>query len=105
MESRRRAAALAALALGAYLCNLYDLYHTLYALKHLWGVTEANPFCRALLGLPWGLQVYKCALVPAGLYLLWCRRDLPLARWGLCLCAAVFFLNTLCQLRMAQLYW
>lgn len=92
-------------AAAVCLCNFYDLWHTRYALQNLPGVTEFNPFCRALLGLPWALEVYKCILVPLGLYVLYRRRSLVLARWGLYACGVVFGLNTVYQLCMWAIVW
>lgn len=109
MEKRRNKAGqdmpFACLAAAVCLCNFYDLWHTRYALRNIPGVTELNPFCRTLLGLPCALEVYKCILVPLGLYVLYQRRSLALARRGMYACAVVFGLNTVYQLCMRALVW
>ena len=86
-------------ALTAYLMNLFDLHYTLWALERP-GVWEWNPFCRAAMRLPYGLEMYKYAAVPLLLWLLYRCRELPLARWGIWAVFLVFSATTLYQVTL-----
>jgi len=92
--SARKAAAL----LGAvYLMNLFDLHCTLWILR-LPGTWEWNPFCRWALAVPGVLEMYKYAVVPGFLYVLYRSRRLALAQGGMYISFALFLINTLYQL-------
>ena len=94
------------LAVVTYLCNLFDLWYTLYALDFVTTAREVNPVVRYLLEERTLLMVlYKYALVPLGLYLLYRFRRKRAARLGLCLCAACFVGTAAYQLWMMPLHW
>lgn len=97
--SARKAAAL----LGAvYLMNLFDLHCTLWILRHP-GTGEWNPFCRWAMTVPGVLEVYKYAVIPGLLYVLFRSRHLGLARGGMYLSFALFLLNTVYQLVLVRI--
>ena len=91
---------LAALLLITYGCNLFDLWYTLHALEFVPGATELNPLFRMALEHPQFLVIYKHALFPLGLYILYRCRGRAVARVGVYLVTALFVCNTAHQLLM-----
>lgn len=89
----------ALLLVGTYLFNLFDLHYTLWALTRP-GAWELNPLCRAALECPGLLEVYKYAVLPLLLGLLYRYREVPLAGLGIRACFAVFLLNSLYQVAL-----
>lgn len=87
-----------------YLCNLFDLWYTFYALDFGRNTYEANPAYRVMLEHPYLAVVYKYAVLPLLLYLLYKLRDRLAARLGLYLCAAFFIGNTVYQLLTLSLW-
>ena len=88
--------------LATYLCNLFDLWYTLYALDFIPTAYEKNPAMRALLQRPGLVVIYKYALLPLGLYLLYRNRRHRAAVWGIYLCTLAFGLTVLDQLLTMQ---
>ena len=84
--------------LCTYLLNLFDLWYTLYALDTIPDAYEKNPFVRWMLRWPEAVVIYKYALLPLGLYLLYRNRQYRVAVWGIYLCTAWFGLTVLGQL-------
>jgi len=84
--------------LATYLCNLFDLWYTLYALDFIPTAYEKNPAMQVLLQWPVLVVIYKYALLPLGLYLLYRNRRHRAAVWGIYLCTIVFGLTVLDQL-------
>ena len=91
---------LIALLVIAYACNLFDLWYTLHALELVPGAEEMNPIFHMALAHPHFLVIYKHALFPLGLYILYRCRDRALARAGIYLVTALFVCNTAYQLLM-----
>ena len=97
---KKHSAFLMTLLLITYLCNLFDLWYTLYALDLVSGAEELNPVFRMALRHPQALVIYKYALFPLGLYILYRCRDKTIARLGIYFAAALFVINTAYQLLM-----
>ena len=97
---KKHSAFLIILLLITYLCNLFDLWYTLHALDFVSGAEELNPVFRMALQHPQALVIYKYALFPLGLYILYCCRDKTIARLGIYFAAALFVINTAYQLLM-----
>ena len=94
------------LLITTYLCNLFDLWYTLYALDFVGTAREVNPVARFLLEEhPLLMVLYKYALVPLGLYLLYRFRRKRVAVLGIYLCAACFIGTVVYQLWMMPLHW
>ncbi len=88
-----------------YLCSLFDLWYPLYATDFIPAAQEVNPFFALLLRYPLAAVLYKCAVLPLGLYLLyWCRRYRA-AVIGICVCAAFFLFTVVYQLLMIPIWW
>ena len=91
MDNRRRHRPfLILLAVFTYLCNLFDLWYTLYVLDYVSNAREINPFMARLLERPILAVLYKYAGLPLALYFLYRNRDKPIARMGIWLCALCF---------------
>ena len=88
------------LLLITYACNLFDLWYTLHALEYIPGAEEMNPVFRMALEHPYFVVIYKHALFPLGLYILYRCRESGIARLGIYLAAAIFVINTAYQLLM-----
>ena len=88
------------LLLITYACNLFDLWYTLHALEFVPTAQEMNPLVRMALEHPQFLVIYKHALFPLGLYILYRCRGWTLARIGVYLATALFVCNTAYQLLM-----
>lgn len=88
---------LLAVLLATYLCNLFDLGYTLYALEHVPHAFEMNPAFRLMLRSPWFLYLYKFALLPLLLLGMYHVRETKIARFGIWLCAGIFAVNTAYQ--------
>lgn len=88
------------LLLITYACSLFDLWYTLHALEFVQGAQEMNPVFRLALQHPLFLVIYKHAIFPLGLYILYRCRDKGVARAGIYLATAVFVINTAYQLLM-----
>ena len=86
------------LLLATYLCNIFDLWFTRYTLANVPGAFEMNPFYQLMLQFPVFLSIYKYAVLPIFLFIMYRFRARRLARFGLYLCSAVFFLNTMYQI-------
>ena len=84
--------------LATYLCNLFDLWYTLYALDFIPTAYEKNPAMQVLLRWPLLVVLYKYALLPLGLYLLYRNRHRRVAVWGIYLCTLCFGVTVLDQL-------
>lgn len=91
---------LIALLLITYACSLFDLWYTLHALEFVPGAEEMNPIFRLALQHPQFLVIYKHALFPLGLYILYRCRERAIARLGIYLATALFVVNTAYQLLM-----
>lgn len=88
-----------------YLCSLFDLWYTLYATDFIPAAQEVNPFFALLLRHPLAAVLYKYAVLPLGLYLLYrCRRS-PIAVFGIYLCAVCFLATVAYQLLMIPIWW
>lgn len=83
-----------------YICNLFDFWYTLYALEHVEGARELNPAYALLMQHPLLAVVYKYAVLPLALYLLYRNRGSRIAVWGIYLCALCFGLTAVRQLLM-----
>ena len=88
------------LLLITYACSLFDLWYTLHALEFVPGAEEMNPVFRMALDHPQFLVIYKHALFPLGLYILYRCRERAVARVGIYLATALFVVNTAYQLLM-----
>lgn len=102
MERKKHAPLLLFFVGATYLLNLFDLWYTLYALDFIPGAYEKNPAMVWLLRFPLLAVVYKYALLPLGLYLLYKNRHHRLAVWGIYLCTACFGLTVLGQMLTAR---
>ena len=96
--SARKAAAILALT---YLLNLFDLHCTLWVLRFP-GTGEWNPFCRWALTVPYLLEVYKYAVFPCLLCVLYHSRRLAVAQAGMYISFGIFLFNTLYQLALVN---
>lgn len=106
MKEKKHSPFLIFLAITTYLCNLFDLWYTLYALDFVSAAREVNPVVRWMLGEhPLLVVLYKYALVPLGLYLLYRFRRYRAAVLGIYLCAACFIGTVAYQLLMMPLHW
>ncbi len=92
------------LLLATYLLNIFDLWFTLYALDNVPGAFEMNPFFQLMLRFPVFLCIYKYAVLPFALYIMYRFRALRLARFGQYLCFAVFLVNTVYQIWSISLW-
>ena len=81
-----------------YVCSLFDLWYTMYALDFVEGARELNPVFALLMRRPLAAVVYKYAVLPLALYLLYRNRDKRIAVWGIYLCALCFGITVLRQL-------
>lgn len=81
-----------------YLCNLFDLWFTLYVLQFVVGAHEVNPAMQLLLTHPLLAVIYKYAVLPLLLYLLYRNRAWFAARLGIYLCTAIFLGTVVHQL-------
>ena len=97
--SARKAAAILALT---YLLNLFDLHCTLWVLRFP-GAWEWNPFCRWALTVPHLLEVYKYAIFPCFLCVLYRSRRLAVARAGVYISFGIFLANMLYQLVLVNI--
>lgn len=89
-----------------YLCNIFDLWYTLVALDFVPAAQEVNPFVNYLMGEHTLLVVlYKYAVLPLGLYLLYRFRHKWIAVLGIYLCALCFIGTVVYQLLMMPLHW
>ena len=95
---KKQAPLLLFFVLITYLCNLFDLWYTLYALDFVPGAYEKNPAMGYLLQRPWLAVIYKYALLPLGLYLLYRNRQHRIAVWGIYFCTLCFGATVLGQL-------
>ena len=86
------------LCLITYLCNLFDLWFTLYVLTFVPNAREVNPFVLRLLEWPLLLVLYKYILPALGLGFMYRNRDKRLARVGIYLCAACFLATVVYQM-------
>ncbi len=102
MGKKKHSPLLIFFCLSTYFCNLFDLWFTLYALDTIPGAYEKNPVVRWLLQWPLLVVVYKYAMLPLGLYLLYRNRHNRLAVWGIYLVTAWFGLTVLEQLLAVQ---
>ena len=106
MKEKKHSPFLIFLAITTYLCNLFDLWYTLYALDFVSAAREVNPVVRwMLVEHPLLVVLYKYALVPLGLYLLYRFRRYRAAVLGIYLCAACFIGTVAYQLLMMPLHW
>lgn len=90
MERQKHSLFLIFLAVFTYLCNLFDLWYTIYVLDFVPSAREVNPAMVLMLKYPLVAVIYKYAVLPLGLYLLYRLRRYRAARWGIYLCALVF---------------
>ena len=89
-----------------YLCNIFDLWYTLFALDFVGTAREINPFVNYLLGEhPLLVVLYKYAVLPLGLCLLYHFRSRKAAVFGIYLCALCFVATVVYQLLMMPRYW
>ena len=100
MKHPKQSAFLLLLIVFTYLCSLFDLWYTLYALDFVAGARELNPFFALLLDRPLLAVIYKYAVLPLGLYLLYRLRAHRAAVWGIYLCALCFGGTVVRQLLM-----
>lgn len=98
MGRKKHSPLLIFMILATYLCNLFDLWYTLYALDFIPDAYEKNPVVDWMMQWPLLVVVYKYALLPLGLYLLYRNRHRRLAVWGIYLCALCFSATVLSQL-------
>lgn len=99
---KRQSPLLIFMILATYLCNLFDLWYTLYALEFVPDAYEKNPVMRWMLRWPEFVVIYKHALLPLGLYLLYRNRQHRAAVWGIYLCALCFSATVLSQMLTMQ---
>lgn len=78
------------LAVFTYLCNLFDLWYTIYTLDFVPSAREVNPAMAVMLEHPMVAVIYKYAVLPLGLYMLYRLRRYRAARLGIYVCALVF---------------
>lgn len=78
------------LVVFTYLCNLFDLWYTIYVLDFVSNAQEVNPFMVLMLEHPMVAVIYKYAVLPLGLYILYRLRRYRAARLGIYLCALCF---------------
>lgn len=102
MRGRKQSPFLLLLAVFTYLCNLFDLWYTMYALDFVDGAREMNPVFECLMRRPLLAVVYKYALLPLALYILYRSRAHRVAVWGIYVCALCFGLTVLRQLLMLR---
>jgi len=102
MGRKKQAPLLIFMILVTYLCNLFDLWYTMYALDFIPDAYERNPVVRWLIQWPLLVVLYKYALLPLGLYLLYRNRHHRVAVWGIYLCALCFSGTVLEQLLTLQ---
>ena len=95
---RKQSPLLLFMILSTYLCNLFDLWYTLYAMDFIPGAYEKNPVVGYLLQWPLLVVLYKYALLPLGLYLLYRNRGHRAAVWGIYLCALCYSATVLSQM-------
>ena len=88
------------LLIFTYLCSLFDLWYTLYAVEYIGAAREVNPVFALLLQNPLLAVLYKYAVLPLALYLLYRFRRFGVARFGIYLCALCFGLTVAYQLLM-----
>lgn len=81
-----------------YVCNLFDLWYTMYALDFVEGAWEMNPVFALLMRRPLLAVIYKYAVLPLALYLLYRNRSSRIAVWGIYLCAFCFGITAVRQL-------
>lgn len=86
------------LAVFTYLCNLFDLWYTIYVLDFVPNAREVNPTMVVMLEHPLVAVIYKYAVLPLGLYLLYRFRRYRAARLGIYLCTLVFGVTVVRQL-------
>ena len=89
-DRRRHRPLLILLAVFTYICNLFELWYTLYVLDHVPNAREINPVMVRLLEQPILAVLYKYAGLPLALYILYRNRDKAVARLGIWLCALCF---------------
>lgn len=80
-----------------YVCNLFDLWYTLYVVENVSNASEANPVMEWMLNYPIILFTYKYAVIPLFLIILYCNREHRIARVGIYICAAVFIFTVVYQ--------
>lgn len=97
---KKHSAFLIILLLITYICSLFDLWYTVHAVEFVQGAQELNPVFRLALRHPLFLVIYKYALFPLGLYILYRCRDKAAARAGIYLVTVIFVTNTAYQLLM-----
>lgn len=90
MQKRKQSPFLILLILFTYVCNLFDLWYTMYALDFIPNAYERNPFVRYLIQWPLLVVLYKYAVLPLALYLLYRNRHHRVAVLGIYLCALCF---------------
>ncbi len=106
MDRKKHDPFLIFLLVVTYLCNIFDLWYTLIALDFVRTAQEINPFVNYLLGEHTLLVVlYKYAVLPLGLYLLYRFRHKRIAVLGIYLCALCFIGTVVYQLLMMPLHW
>lgn len=104
MRGNKQSPFLLLLIIFTYLCSLFDLWYTMYALDFVDGARELNPAFAFLLQWPLLAVLYKYAVLPLALYLLYRSRSSRLAVWGIYLCALCFGGTVLRQLLMLYGY-
>lgn len=87
-----------------YLCNLFDLWFTLYVLQFVSGAQEVNPAMQLMLAHPLLAVIYKYAVLPLLLYLLYRNRGRLAARLGIYLCTLIF-LGTVVEQLLTVASW
>lgn len=102
MGRKKQSPLLIFMVLVTYLCNLFDLWYTMYALDFIPDAYERNPFMGWLIQWPLLVVLYKYALLPLGLYLLYRNRHHRAAVWGIYLSALCFSGTVLEQLLTLQ---
>ena len=95
---------LLAVLAATYLCNLFDLGYTLYALANVPHAYEMNPMFRLMLRAPGFLCLYKFLLLPLLLLAMYRVRETKIARFGIWLCFGIFAVNTAYQLWSVRLW-
>lgn len=104
MKGKKQSPFLLLLILFTYLCSLFDLWYTMYALDFVEGAWEMNPVFALMMRRPLLAVVYKYAVLPLALYLLYRNRSSRLAVRGIYFCAICFGGTVLRQLLMLHGY-
>lgn len=105
MNHQKHAPFLIFLAVFTYLCNLFDLWYTIYVLDFVSNAREVNPVMARMLENPMVAVIYKYAVLPLALYFLYRLRRYRVARLGIYLCALCFGGTVVYQLLMIPRWW